>query len=112
MRLLAQKLKIGNQEIEGPLRLTRPGGEAIANPTIADLISVILSFLYPIASILLFFFLVWGGFDILVSQGNAEKLESGKKKISAALVGFFLLILSYLVVRLIAYIFGLGGGIF
>ncbi|MFQ5452065.1 MAG: hypothetical protein ACE5DQ_00710 [Candidatus Paceibacterota bacterium] len=109
---LAQRLKIGGQEIQGPLKLRGPTGDVIQDPTLADLVNVFVSFLYPIAGIILFFVLVWGGFDLLTSRGTPEKVESGKHKITSGIIGFALLFISFLAVRLIAFIFGLGEGIF
>lgn len=113
MERLAQKLIISQAaginssgdalEIEGPLK----------NIThIADLINILFTFIYPLAAILMFLFLVWGGYDFLLSGGNPEKIKSGKARITYALVGFLLLITSFLIVRLIARIFGLTEGLF
>ena len=109
---LAQKLKIGGQEIQGPLKLRAPTGEIIQNPTLSDLVNVFILFLYSIAGIILFFVLVWGGLDVLTSKGTPEKIDSGKHKITSGLIGFALLFISFLAVRLIAFVFGIGEEIF
>ncbi|OGK14772.1 hypothetical protein A3H80_05200 [Candidatus Roizmanbacteria bacterium RIFCSPLOWO2_02_FULL_37_19] len=100
---LAQKFEISGTPIQGPL----PDNIS----TISDVIGIILSFLYPLAGILLFFMLVWGGYSFLMSGGQPEKIKSARGKMSTALIGFFLLIFSFLIVRFISSIFGLGGGI-
>ena len=48
----------------------------------------------------------------MMSQGNPEKIKAGQGKITAGIIGFALLIASFLITRLIAFVFGLGGGIF
>lgn len=108
IRYLAQSIEINGQRIDGPLK--SPSGAPIEK--LSDVVNIVLAFLYPLAGILLFFYLVRGGFDFLTSGGNEEKVKSGKAKITSALIGFILLVVSYLIVRLIAYVFGLGGGIF
>jgi hypothetical protein len=50
---------------------------------------------------------VWGGFDILTSQGNEEKVSSGAQKITSGVVGFILLLLAFFVTRVVAFVFGL-----
>lgn len=100
---LAQTLNINGTEIKGPLDSRIQ--------TLGDLVSRILSFLMPMAGIILLFVLIWGGYDFMMSQGNPEKLKGAQAKITSGLVGFFLLIASYLIVRLIAAIFGLNTGI-
>lgn len=103
---LSQRLKIGDQEISGPLTIPNK-----TEFTVADVVGRVLEFLYPFSALLLFLYLLWGGYDFLLSGGNPEKIKAGKAKITAALIGFLLLIVSYFVVRLISIIFGLGEGI-
>lgn len=101
--LLAQAINIANQPINGPL---------VGIETVADVITKLVSFIYPLASILLFLFLVAGGYQLLLSGGNPEKLKGAKGKITSAIIGFVLLTLSFFLVKVIAYIFGIGEGIF
>jgi TRAP-type C4-dicarboxylate transport system permease small subunit len=100
---LAQSLNLGNQTIEGPLKNIN---------TLADLVSMALKLIVPLAAVVLLFVLIWGGYDYMMSQGSAEKIKSAQGKITTGLIGFILLILSFFLVRLIAAIFGLGTGIF
>lgn len=94
------------------------GGQTITNPlldpsltTIGDVVNRVLPFLYGIAGIILFFVIIWGGFDVLMSGGEPEKVEGGRAKITAGIIGFVLLAVSFLLARLVSYIFGLGNGI-
>ena len=101
-RLLAQEIHIGTEGatvIKGPL-------SGINN--LSDLVNKVLVFIVPFAAIILFFVLVWGGFDFLMSQGNPEKIKSGRMKIITGLIGFFILVFSIAIVRLLGFIFGLG----
>ena len=107
MRYLSQKLNIGEgtgTSIQGPLDSSVDSLGAI--------ISKGLGFIMPMAGIVLLFVLISGGYDYMMSQGNADKIKSGQAKITSGIIGFILLIISFLVTRLIAFIFGLGGGIF
>lgn len=102
--IFAQELRISGQPIQGPL---------VGIENIADVINNITKFfLFPAAGIILFFILVAGGYQLLLSSGNPEKIKSAKAKITSGIIGFILLILSYFIVRLIAKIFGIGEGIF
>lgn len=85
--------------------LVGPGGQSIN--TIGDVINVLTSFLYPIAGVLLFIYLAWGGFNFLLSRGEKEKVQQGKDKITAAIIGFAILMVSYILVRIISSILGL-----
>ena len=102
-KFLSQNLSVGNQQITGPLQ----GIE-----TIGDLINRILPFILGLAGIILLFVLILAGYDLIMSQGNAEKIKSAQAKITTGIIGLFLLIFSYLIVSLIAKIFGLSGWLF
>lgn len=88
--------------INGPL-------EGITSLT--DLVSVITGFLYPFAAVILLLVLIWGGYDFLMSRGDADKVNSGKAKMTAGIIGFVLLMLSYLIASLLGFIFDVGNGI-
>lgn len=89
-------------ELQGPLQ---------GISTLGDLVNKIATFIMPLAAIILFFVLVWGGYDYLMSQGNAEKIKSAQAKITTGVIGFVLLVSSFLIVKLITSILGVGGGI-
>jgi hypothetical protein len=99
--ILAQKIIIstvdGQQEFTGPL-------EGI--DSIASVINIVLPFIYALAGLLLFLYLAWGGYDFLMSQGSPEKVKSGQAKITAAIIGFILLVLSYLIVKVLSLVLG------
>lgn len=86
-------------------------GPLVGIGSLGDLVNKIVQFLVPIASIALFLILIWGGYDYLMSGGEPDKVNSGKAKITAALIGYILLIFSYVIAKFFGYIFGLGGGI-
>lgn len=98
--------------IEGPLKISLPGRGAIDDPKLGDIISLIFALVLPLAGILLFFYLVAGGYAVMMSRGESEGLEKGKKRITAALIGFLILALAYLATQLLSRIFGFGGGLF
>jgi hypothetical protein len=72
--------------------------------TISDLINRLLLFLLPLAGIILFFVLVAGGFSILTSQGSPDKIKNGRAMITAGLIGFFILVFSIGIVKLIGFL--------
>lgn len=99
MIYLAQKLRVGNEEITGPLKNIN---------TLADAVNIVVkNLLIPLAAIILLIVLMWGGFSLVTSRGDPEKLKSARARITAGIIGFVLLLLAYVLVRVIAYIFGL-----
>lgn len=73
----------------------------------AGIINRSIQFIFPLVGLLLFLMLVWGGFEMLVSAHNSKGLEKGRQRVTAALVGFFLLFSSFWIIQIIEYIFGL-----
>lgn len=100
---LAQTVNVGTQRIQGPL-------QGIEN--IGDVVNILTLFLLPFGAIVLFFVLLWGGYDFMTSAGNDEKIQSARMKMTAGVIGFVLLAVSYILVGLISGFFGLGGELF
>src|SRR3989339_680272 len=101
-KLLAQSINLGGSTIEGPLKDI---------DTLGDLVTKMLGFIMPLAGVVLLFVLIAGGYDFMMSQGNPEKIKSAQAKITTGIIGFFILAASFLIVRVISAIFGLGGGL-
>lgn len=101
--VLAQNVNIGGMTIKGPL-------DSSYN-NIASVINNVVPFVIALAGIILFLILMWGGFDYVTSEGSPEKLKKANAKITAGVIGFVLLILSFLITRILAYVFGIGQGI-
>ncbi len=106
--LLAEGITIGGQTIESPLK--GPQGQSITN--IGDLINILVPFLISLAGVVLLVIILWGGYDLMTSQGTPEKIKNAQAKLTSGLIGFVLLISAYMITRLISYIFGIGQGIF
>jgi len=60
-----------------------------------------------IAALLTFAFLVWGGIQWITSGGDKAKYEEARNRITAALIGLAIVALAWLLIKLIAYFFGL-----
>lgn len=80
--------------------------------TIGDLISRILLYVVPFAFVILLFVAIWGGYDLVTSEGAADKIKNAKAKITAGIIGIIILLLSYFITSLIGSIFGFGQGVF
>ncbi len=79
-------------------QLKTPGG----------IVSRILQFLFPLAGLVLFVMLIWGGFEILAKSAEGTKgIEAGKNRITAAVVGFLLLFATYWMAQIIEAVFGI-----
>lgn len=68
---------------------------------IADLISPFLE----VATGVAIFFIVLGGFLWVTAMGRQEQLDKAKKTLTWAIIGFLIIIFSYLIVQIITRIF-------
>jgi TRAP-type C4-dicarboxylate transport system permease small subunit len=100
---LAQNIQLpGGQTITGPL----PASAGFTN--LASVVTkAINQIVFPVAGIILLLYLVWGGFDYLTSMGDPKKAESGKNKITNAILGFVIIFVAFWIVQLVDYIFKL-----
>jgi hypothetical protein len=72
-----------------------------------SIISRLLKFAFPIAGLILFVMLVWGGFEMLVSSTNKANIDAGKQRITAAIVGFIILFCAYWIAQILEAIFNI-----
>lgn len=89
--------------------ITVPSSGGKINPnadTVGKIIGTILPYLFAGAGILLLLYLIAGGVGYMTSAGDPKKAEAAKGKITNALVGFFLVVLAYFVVQVIARVLG------
>ena len=77
--------------------------------SIGDLISTLLPNIYLIAGIILFVLLIAGGLGIIVNAGKGDKngVAKGGQLLTAALIGFLVIIGSYWIIQIISTVTGL-----
>ena len=98
------------------LALTLPGGETINNPanfnfagnsSLGDIVSALLPYVFVLAGLTLFIFLIIGGFGLLTSGGSPEKMKASQGKITSAVIGFVIIFISYWLMRILEIVFGI-----
>jgi hypothetical protein len=101
----------------GKIALKFPGGETITGPedfkfggpkaTIGDIISELLPYVFVLAGLGLFVYLIIGGFQLLTSGGNPEKVKVAQGKITSAVIGFVIIFIAYWLVRILEIVLGI-----
>lgn len=81
-------------------------GASSAFSDIGSLISDWLPNIYVIAGLVLFFFILFGGFKMITNAGNQEKLAEGQKVLTSAVIGFAILFGSYWIIQIIQVLTG------
>jgi len=75
--------------------------------SISDIVSQVLAYVFPIAGILVFIYLLYGGFNLMLAAGNEEGIREGKAKITNALIGFLIIFVSYWIVQILEIVLGI-----
>ena len=74
----------------------------------ADFISEFIQiYLFPLAAIVLFIYLLWGGLSYMLSSGNPDKTKAAWAKITQALIGFVIIFTSWWLIRLVEVVTGI-----
>ncbi len=102
MNKLSLKIPGVEKEIEGPL--VNP---EIKDGNIGDIINLLIPYIFTIAGLVLFIMLIMGGFGLLTSGGNPDKVNAAKGKLTSALIGFVIIFVSYWLMKILEIIFGI-----
>jgi len=87
-----------------------PGKPGIVNLNSTDLgtiISSLLPYIYAFAGLALFVMLIWGGITLMTAAGDPAKSKDGYGKISAGLIGFLIIFVSYFVTQILEVVLGI-----
>jgi hypothetical protein len=74
---------------------------------IGNIVSALLPYLFSLAGLLLLLYLLFGGFQLMTSAGDPKKMQEAKGKLTNALVGFFIVFISYWLVQIVGTILGI-----
>ena len=74
--------------------------------TYGMVVSAIVKNAFMLAGVISFILLIFGGFQVIVSAGDAKKAESGKAAMTGAVTGLLIVFGSYLIVQIIHVLTG------
>ena len=89
---------------EIPLNIDWPTFGGITPSAGMNVSDLVIWFYYAIVTIstaAAFGVIIWGGMEYLTSAGNQSRMSSGKEKIESAVIGLFIILISYLVLQTI-----------
>ena len=86
-----------------------PIGQSSTYQSLGAFISAVLPNVYVVAGIILFFLMIFGGITYIknAGSGDEEGIKKGQQALTAALIGFLIIFLSYWIIQLIEIITGL-----
>lgn len=74
---------------------------------IGTIISSILPYIFTIAGIILLIYLIFGGFQYMLSGGDPKAAQSARTHITNALIGFLIVFIAFWVVQIFGLILNL-----
>jgi hypothetical protein len=77
------------------------------NSKVGEIIGVVIPYVLAAAGVLLLLYLIWGGFSLMTSQGDAKKVQESKVRITNAAIGFVVVFVAYWIVQLIGEVLGI-----
>jgi hypothetical protein len=84
----------------------KPGIINVNSSNIGDIITALFPYIFGFAGLALFVILIWGGITLMTAAGDPAKSKSGYGKISAGLIGFLIIFVSYFVAQIVEVILG------
>lgn len=83
----------GGIQIDSPVK-TGPNN-FITSPDLGGLLSGLLNVAIYAGAFLMFFWMAWGVFQYIFAGGDKGVLDQAKKRITFAIIGFFIILLAY-----------------
>ena len=78
--------------------------------TLAQIISVILGILIFIAVLLCLLYIIWGGLNYIMSEGDKQKAAAARQRIIMAIIGLIIVFLAFFIINIIFGFFFSNGG--
>lgn len=73
---------------------------------VGDVVSLALKYIYVFAGLALLVMLILGGIELMTAGADPGKAKSGYGKITAGLIGFGLVFISYFVAQIVEVVLG------
>jgi|SRR3989344_3877422 len=80
----------------------------LGGTTFGSIITTLLTYILPLAGMVLLLYLLFAGFQYLTSAGDPKKVEQAKERLTSALVGFVIVFAAYWIVQIVGTVLGLG----
>ncbi len=75
---------------------------------LGDIINVVVSYIFPLAGLILLLFIIYGGYTMMLSGGDPKKMADARAKITNGVIGFIIIFVSYWIVQAIGVALGFG----
>jgi fumarate reductase subunit C len=84
-------------------------GDSSINPiakfdTITKFVNLLVPIMMLVGGLITLFMLLYGAFTYLTSEGNADKVKKSQSILKSAVLGLFLIVVSFIVTKIIGYV--------
>lgn len=83
-------------------------GFKYTNRPLGSLIADILPYAIGITGLAALIYILWAGFKLLISQGQAKYIEEARNQLVQGIVGFGIVFASYWIVQIVERVLGVG----
>jgi hypothetical protein len=105
---LGEKISDEIKKLEGNETIGSSENPAEAINSVETLVDTIVNIAVPVAILCLVVLVVYAGYMLISSQGNPDKLKEGREVLTNAIIGFFIVVLSVVILILLSDTLGLG----
>jgi len=96
------------KKLEGNETIGSSENPAEAINSVESLVDTIVNIAVPVAILCLVVLVVYAGYMLISSQGNPDKLKEGREVLTNAIIGFFIVVLSVVILVLLSDTLNLG----
>jgi hypothetical protein len=96
------------KKLEGNETIGSSENPAEAIDSVESLVDTVVNIAVPVAILCLVVLVVYAGYMLISSQGNPDKLKEGREVLTNAIIGFFIVVLSVVILVLLSDTLGLG----
>ncbi len=82
-------------------------GLIFAGQNLGEVLSRFLLYFFPFAGLTMLLYLLYGGYQYMLSKGDPKAAEAAKSKITHAIMGFGIIFVSYWIVQAVGVILGI-----
>lgn len=87
-----------------PTGIIKPG----ADVTVQRVVTFVVAILSVVAVLAALAYLVWGAIKWITSGGDKTKVEAARSQIVAAIIGFIIVVLSFVILNVVGTVLGVG----
>ena len=100
-----EKIFAQSLSIDGGVTLNGPDNFAFTS--LGGVVSSLTKYAFAIGGVSLLVMIIFAGYTLMTSAGDAKKMEAGKAQLTYAVVGFIIIVAAFWIVQIVGIAFGI-----